>query len=177
MRLGLPSNRHPLGTIGARRIPFRRLLIPVLMLLAFLIWPYVTLWRLDRALALDHPDALAALAALVDLEAVRDEIRRKLNKEAPSAIGPVSDDFIDWLEQGIRRDGSAAIDQQVTLEWVRERLLSQSPPGKGLAGALSRAFFDDPLHFSLRIGAPSGPLVQVRLSLQGTGWRVTALSF
>lgn len=174
MRLGLPINRHPLGIIGARRIPIRRLLIPVLVLLAYLIWPYVTLWRLDRALALDHPDALAAL---VDLEAVRDEIRRKLNKEVPSAMGPVSDNFIDWLEQGIRRNGSAAIEQQVTLEWVRERLLSQSPPGKGLAGALSRAFFDDPLHFSLRIGAPSRPLVHARLSLQGTGWRVTALSF
>lgn len=174
MRLGLRINRHPLGIIGARRIPVRRILIPALVLLAYLAWPYVTLWRLDRALARDDHDVLATL---VDLDAVRDEIRRKLNKEAASAIGPVSNDFIGWLEQGIRRDGTAAIEQQVSLAWLRERLLSHSPPGGGLAGALSRAFFDDPVHFSLRIGAPSESPVYVRLSLRGSGWRVTALSF
>jgi hypothetical protein len=174
VRLGLPIGRRPLDTIGERRMPVARLLIPVVVLLAYLAWPYVTLWRLDRALAQDHP---RALAPLVDLEAVRDEIRRRLNKESASAIGPVSDDFVDWLEQAIRRNGAGAVEQQVTLEWLRERLLSQSPPGGRLTESLSRAFFDDPLHFSLRLGAPSGSPVLVRLSFRGTGWRVTALSF
>ncbi|MGE5154478.1 MAG: DUF2939 domain-containing protein [Bdellovibrio bacteriovorus] len=155
-------------------MPIARLLIPVAVLLLYLAWPYATLWRLDRALARDQP---GALAPLVDLEAVRNEIRHRLNKDSASAIGPVSDDFVDWLEQAIRRNGSGAVDQQVTLEWLRERLLSQSPPGQGLTGSLSRAVFDDPLHFSLRLGAPSGSHVNVRLSFQGTGWRVTALSF
>lgn len=160
--------------MGERRVPLARILIPALLLLAYLAWPYVTLWRLDRALTRGHPEALAPL---VDLEAVREAIRHRLNKDSESAIGPVSDDFIDWLEQGIRRNGAQAIEQQVTLEWVGERLRSQAPPGEGLLGTLSRAFFDDPLHFSLRLGAPAGSPVHVRLAFQGTGWRVTALSF
>lgn len=174
MRLGLPVPRRPRSTLGERRRPLGRILIPGLVLLAYLAWPYVTLWRLDRALGRGHPDALAAL---VDLEAVRDQITRKLNKDSASAIGPVSDDFIDWLEQGIRRNGTATIERQVDLGWVRERLLSHSPSNGGLIGALSHAFFEDPLHFSFRIGAPSASPVYAQLSFQGTGWRMTALSF
>ena len=174
MTPGFPPIRRPLGTIGKRRVPIARILIPALLLLTYMAWPYVTLWRLDRALTRGHPEALAPL---VDLDAVREAIRRRLNKESESAIGPVSDDFIGWLEQGIRRNGAQAIEQQVTLEWLGERLRSQSPPGGGLLGTLSRAFFEDPLHFSLRIGAPSESPVYVRLSFRGAGWRVTALSF
>lgn len=173
MRPRLPTTSQ-LGTLGARPRPLGRILIPALVLLAYLAWPYVTLWRLDRALARGEPQDLAPL---VDLEAVRDEIRRKLNKEASSTLGPVSDAFIDWLELAIRRNGTGALDQQVSLDWVRSRLLSHSAPGAGLSGALSRAFFDDPLHFSLRIGAPQASPVHARLSFNGAGWRVTALSF
>lgn len=174
MRLGLPFARRPLDTIGERRLPISQLLIPIVVLLAYLAWPYVTLWRLDRALARNDP---AALAHLVDLDAVREEIRRKLNKDEASSIGPVSDDFIHWIEHAIRRNGTGAIEHQVSLDWVQGRLLSRSPPGEGLAGALSRAFFDDPIHFSLRIGAPAESPVYARLSLQGTGWRMTAVYF
>jgi Protein of unknown function (DUF2939) len=174
VRRGLPLGRRPLGTIGERRLPLTRLLIPGLVLLAYLAWPYVTVWRLDRALTRDDRETLASL---VDLEAVRDEIRRRLNKDTASAIGPVSDAFVAWLEQVIRRDGAEALEQPVSLDWVRSRLLSHSAPGGGLFGALSRAFFEDPLHFSLRIGAPAASPVYARLSFNGTGWRLTALSF
>lgn len=174
MRLGLPTARRTLGTIGERRLPVTRFLIPLLVVLAYLTWPYITVWRLDRALTRNDRDSLSTL---VDLEGVRDEIRRRLNKESTSAIGPVSDQFVAWLEQAIRRAGSKAIEQQVDLDWVRGRLLSHSPEGGGLGGSLERAFFDDPLHFSLRIGAPGASPVHARLSFQGTGWRLTALSF
>jgi hypothetical protein len=174
VRLGLPFARRSLGIIGERRLPASRILIPALVLLAYLAWPYVTLWRLDRALAREDQ---GALASLVDLGAVREEIRHKLNKEETSSIGPVSDAFIDWLERAIRRNGTGAIDHQVDLDWVRGRLLSHSPPGEGLSAGLSSAFFDDPFHFSLRIGAPSASPVFARLSFRGTGWRMTAVYF
>ncbi|HYN77684.1 MAG TPA: DUF2939 domain-containing protein [Lamprocystis sp. (in: g-proteobacteria)] len=165
--LGGPRWRQPRRGRGA-------LLMLLLLALGYLLWPYFTLWRLDRALIRDDQ---AALAELVDLDAIRDEIRRKLNKEANGTIGPLSDEFITWLEQGIRRDGTAALEDRVNLAWVRERMLAQSPPGAGLAPALSWAFFDDPLHFSLRIGAASPAPVRVRLGFTGLRWRVQALYF
>lgn len=168
------TRRRPLGTIGGPRLAVTRLLIPLLALLAYLAWPYLTVWRLERALTRNDQDALATL---VDLDAVRDEVRRRLNKESSSAIGPVSDQFVAWLEQAIRRGGTAAVEQQIDLDWVRGRLLSHAPEGRGLTKALERAFFDDPWHFSLRIGAPGSAAVHARLSLQGTRWRLTALSF
>ena len=107
------------------------LLLPVLALLGFLAWPYVSLWRLSAAAS--DPDP-SALAPLVDLDAIRGEIRRKLNKTASSAIGKVSDPFIQWLERGILQLGTGALDQLVTLAWVQERLGANSPPGQGFLG-------------------------------------------
>jgi len=163
-----------LAVIDERRFGLSRLLILAALLLAFLAWPYVTLWRLDRALTRDDPEMLAAL---IDLPAIREEIQHRLNKESASTIGPVSDDFVVWLERAIRRNGKDAIEHQVDLQWVRIRLLSHSAPGKGLWSALTCAFFDDPLHFSLRMGAPSQSPVYARLSLQRSGWRLTAVYF
>lgn len=152
----------------------RRLLVVALLLAAYILWPYLTLWRIDRALVADDRETLAAL---VDLGGVRAEILGDLNKESERPVRPMSDAFIDWLEQAIQHDGTDALERQVTLDWVRERLLAHSPPGTGLRPALSRAFFDDPLHFSIRLGALDETPVLVRLSFTGTGWRITALDF
>jgi hypothetical protein len=137
-------------------------------------WPYVTLWRLDRALVRDDR---GTLGALVDLAAVRGEIARKLNKEETSTLGPPSDAFIEWLEQGIRRNGTAALEHWVDLDWVRERLLSHASPQQGMVPALTRAFFDDPLHFSARVGRAGRTPVFLRLTFDGLGWRVTSVYF
>ena len=159
---------------GRRRRITRALALPALIVLAYLVWPYLTLWQLDRALVRDDQ---AALGRLVDLDAVRDTLRRKLNKDAAGTIGPLSDAFILWLEAGIRHDGTAALDQAVTLAWVRERMLAHSPPGAGLWPALHRVRFDDPLHFSLRLGDVSQVPVTVRMGFTGLGWRVRALYY
>lgn len=174
MRVMTPLAGPPATGVAVRRLRFGRLLIPIAVLAAYLLWPYVTLWRLDRALIAEDREALASL---VDLDAVRGEILGKLNKESESAIGPMSDAFIDWLEKAIRRHGAAALERQVTLDWVRERMLAHSSPGVGLTPALTHAFFDDPLHFSLRIGAMSHTPVYARLTFRGIGWRITALYF
>ena len=143
MRATLPLTRRPSKGLWASRPLLRRSLIPLVLLVVYLASPYVTLWRLSEALVADDRETLASL---VDLDAVRGELLRRLNKEAESRIGPLSDGFIDWLEQGIRRSGVAALEHQVTLDWVHERLLAHSPPGAGLWPALEYAFFDHPLH-------------------------------
>jgi hypothetical protein len=172
------------GTRGAARLRLQRsrvgrprpwwLLVPVLGLLAYLAWPYVSLWRLS--IAASHQDA-SPLAPLVDLDAVRGEIRRKLNKTASSAIGKVSDPFIQWLEPGIQRLGTGALDQLVTLAWVQERLGANSPPRQGFLGQVSYAFFDSPGGFAVRIGGPGQAPVYLRLGLEGYDWKLVAVYY
>lgn len=157
---------------GRRRI--WRVLIPVILVLAYGIWPYITLWRINQALTMDEQQSLAGL---VDLPAIQDQIQRRLNKDSESAIGPISDTFIDWLEQAIRRNGTAALEHHVTLEWVRQRLLAHTTSEQRFLDTITRAFFDSPLQFSLRIGAISDTPVFVRLTFQGIGWKITAVSY
>ena len=150
----------------------------------YLISPYLSLWRLDQT-AVNGPTA--ALDSLVDLEAIREQILRRLNKDQDSAIGEVSDAFIDWIQQSIRRNGEDALRQTVTLAWVRERLLSHSNGTRGFWPALSYAFFDTPTSFIVRIGPAleagresdwNGPSpVNLRLERGWLRWRLTALSY
>lgn len=162
--------RRPAAHAGLERWGLA-LILPCLVYLA---WPYVALWELSRAVADPHPEVLAER---VDIEAVRGEIRKKLNKDSPSAIGKLSDPFILWLEGGIRRLGTGALDDLVTLDWVRERLTANSPPGKGFLPQVAYAFFDSPGGYEVRLGAPGQAPVHFRMALQGFRWRVTAVYY
>ncbi len=143
-------------------------------LLAFVAWPYYHLWRLDQAVVLNDRQALTGL---VDLQAVREQIKRRLNKEVDSAVGDVSNAFVDWLQDGIRRMGGDALNRLVTLEWVREQLLSKSASGTkpGFIDQISYAFFDRPDRFLVRIGVLGEEPVHFHLSLVGLRWRMTSL--
>ena len=140
----------------------------------FVAWPYYTVWELERAAVLND---VPAMNRLVDLQAVRDQIKRRLNKEVDSTVGDVSNAFVDWLQDGIRRLGAGAVDRLVTLDWVREQLISKSSVGKppGFVDQISYAFFDSPDGFLVRIGELGADPVHLRLSLGTRGWRVTAL--
>ena len=148
--------------------------IIILCLAAYVAWPYYHVWRLDQAAILNDR---TELNRLVDLEAVREQIKRRLNKEVDSAVGEVSNAFVDWLQTGIQRMGSDAVERLVTLDWVREQLLSKSDPHRptGFMGQISHAFFDRPDGFLVRIGELGEEPVHFRLSLQGAAWRMTAL--
>lgn len=146
----------------------------LLLASAYIAWPYYHVWRLDRAVILDDRQALGAQ---VDLEAVREQIKRRLNKEVDSSVGDVSNAFVDWLQDGIRRMGDQAVEQLVTLTWVREQLLSKTRPGDtpGFIDRIDYAFFDRPDGFLVRIGQLDEDPVHVRLSLQDFAWRVSAV--
>jgi len=148
--------------------------ILLLFLAAFVAWPYYHVWRLDQAVIANDQ---AALADLVEITKVREEIKRRLNKEVDSTVGEVSNTFVDWIQQGIQRMGSEAVDKLVTLDWVREQLLSKSAPQDppGFRHLISYAFFDSPSGFLVRIGELGEEPVHFRLSLQAGVWRMTAL--
>lgn len=159
------------------RRAMRVLGVALLMAIAlFLAWPYFTLWRLDQAV---RDGDTAALAESVDLDAVRGELKKKLNKDADSTIGDLSDPFIRWLQEGIQTLGSDALDRLVTLSWVRARLLDHGAgdADEGFLGQVTYAFFDAPDAFVARIGVATDTPVHVRLTLHGPDWRVTALYY
>ncbi|MEW8507334.1 MAG: DUF2939 domain-containing protein [Candidatus Thiodiazotropha sp.] len=145
-----------------------------LIALGFLIWPYTAVYRLDQALLADDQ---RALDELVDMVAVREQIKRKLNKNVESAIGEVSNSFIDWLQNGIQRMGADAIEQMVDLRWVVAQLRSHNrKPGQGgILDRMTYAFFDGPDRLLLRIGDLGDNPVHAHLSLQGMQWRITAV--
>jgi hypothetical protein len=141
-----------------------------LLSLLYLVSPYVTLWRLERAVAAAPP---SAQAGFVDIAAVRDQIRRRLNKDAESRIGEVSDSFIDWLQLALRRSGDDALEQTVTLDWLRGLLAAHRTTGRGLP--VEHAFYATPFRFRVRVGGD--PPLQLVLEPRWLGWRVTAVYY
>lgn len=152
----------------------RTLFIGLTLLLLYAAWPLAMLWRLDQALSRDDMDTVAAL---VDLDAVRDEIQRRLNKDRESSIGVLSDAFIAWLESGMKQQGTDVLSSLVTLDWVRDRLLTEASHGKGLLSALDGVSFSGPRDFRVRIGSQAASPVTLQLHLDGRGWRVSMLYY
>jgi hypothetical protein len=142
--------------------------------LAFLIWPYTAVYRLDQALQRD--DQLA-VGEMIDLASIREQIKRKLNKNVESAIGDVSNSFIDWLQNGIQSMGANAVEEMVDNSWVIAQLRSHNrePRRGGFMDQMTYAFFDGPDRLLLRIGDLNDNPVHAHLSLQGLQWRVTAV--
>jgi hypothetical protein len=145
-----------------------------ILLAAFLIWPYTAIYRIDQALEKHHRQALEEM---VDIESIRDQIKRKLNKNLESSIGEVSNSFIDWLQGGIQQLGADAIDEMVDAKWVASQLRSHNsnPNDGGFMDHLTYAFFDGPDRMLLRIGDLDNRPVHAHLQLQGARWRITAI--
>jgi hypothetical protein len=146
----------------------------VLIISIFLAWPYTVIYRLDQALLNDDQEKLNEM---IDIDAVREQIKRKLNKNVQSNIGDVSNGFIDWLQNGIQRLGANAVDEMVDLNWVVRQLRAHNRRNNqgGLFDRLTYAFFDGPDRMLLRIGELGENPVHVHLTLQGTSWRITAV--
>lgn len=152
------------------------LIVSTALLLVFLASPYIALWRLDQAI---RSDDSSSLADLVDLDAVRREIKKKLNKDADSSIGELSNPFIQWLQEGIQVIGGNAVDRLVTLSWVRARLLDHTAGGgvEGFVGQITYAFFDGPEGFAVRIGPATDTPIHVILKRSNLDWRISAVYY
>ncbi|MEA1052235.1 DUF2939 domain-containing protein [Lamprobacter modestohalophilus] len=147
----------------------------------YLVSPYITLWRLNF-ITVNGPTS--ALSSVVDIDAVHEQIQRRLNKERDSAIGEVSDAFIDWIQEAIRRNGAETLTHTVTLDWLRQLLLTHDVDGVGFRPAIRSAFYSSPIHFKVQIGdqmpspdstdVPLPTPVHLRLGRTWFGWRVIA---
>lgn len=145
-------------------------------LIAFGIWPYYAVFQLDNALS--QEDA-AQLAPLVDLPALRANYKERVT----SGVGQLlpSDDpnnLMGWIRGNLERLGDSALEQAVTLSWVRDTLraavteaTNQTPPY--LLAGIDFAFFESYDRFLIRIGDLGRGATHVRMTLEGTDWRIT----
>jgi hypothetical protein len=152
----------------------------LIALIVFGVWPYYHLYRLDDALGKNDTNALAQL---VDLDAIRANYKTRVEAtlgiqgQPPAAAADQSNPLV-WLQQNLQRMGDAALQQTITLDWVRESLqqaatdATDKRPAYFLAG-VHFAFFESYDSFIVRLGELGRNAVHVRLRLEGTTWRIT----
>jgi hypothetical protein len=146
----------------------------ILILAAYLIWPFTVLFQLERAMLQDDR---GAIAEIIDVNSLRDQIKRRMNKEVESSIGEVSNSFVDWLQSGLQRLGADAVDKLVTLDWALAQLRThnRNPHRGGYMDHLTYAFFDGPDRLLLRIGDLDEHPVHAHLTLRRAEWRITSI--
>jgi len=148
----------------------------LLALIAFGIWPYYSVFRLDDALG--RPE-VGALQDLVDLPAIQANYKERLASGLdvlPKTAEP--GDVMGWLQQNLQRLGDSALSQAITLEWVGDTLrqaasqATNQKPAYLIAG-ITFAFFESYDTFLIRIGELGRGATHVRMKLEGQTWRVT----
>ena len=148
----------------------------LLALIAFGLWPYYSVFRLDDALG--RPE-VAALQGLVDLPAIQSNYKKRLTAGVDALpAAPGAGDVMVWLQQNLQRLGDSALSQVITLEWVRDTLrqaaahaTNQKPPY--LLAGVTFAFFESYDTFLVRVGELGRGATHVRMRLEGQTWRVT----
>lgn len=161
----------------------KRILVYLLLFAAigYGIWPYVTAFRLDTALAAPEPKALAPF---VDLDAIQRNYKSRLGGAVDAFIPRSNDDserVIAWLAQNLQKLGDSALEQAITYEWVRNSLrdaaarATDKRPAYFMAG-IDFAFFESWNRFVIRLGRLGGE-THVVMSLQDKHWRVTDIVY
>lgn len=154
-----------------------KLIFPVIFLVfvIYIGWPYVNLFRLDRALMSNDQQVLTTL---VDLDAIR--AKRKQHIEQQLSRGVQSGGMVSGLvKEGARLMGSATVDSVVTMEWVREKLRWHKDLRADVYPSIitdtSYAFFESPTRFLVRIGELGLNPVHLRMVFEDWHWRVTEI--
>ena len=143
--------------------------------LVFLFWPYYHIYRLDDALGRPEP---AALAPLVDLDAIRDNTKARLTwafgmRDTAPEVEPLR-----WLQQGLQRAGEVAIEGTSGLGWVQTQLRDAASAATErrpayLLAAVDFAMFESWNRFIVRLGRLGYGESHLRLHLEGLTWKVT----
>jgi hypothetical protein len=150
-----------------------------LALLAFVAWPYYHVYRIDDALGKDD---LEALAELVDLQAIQQEMTQRLDAGLEATTGqPPSGSVMGWLQQNLRQAGEEAVEETITIEWVRDRLRAavvraSDKPKPYFIRATTFAFFESYDSFIIRLGELGKNASHIRMKLEDDRfWRITGI--
>ena len=115
----------------------------------------------------------------MDLPAIRANYKQRLASGADAMFPSADPDSVmNWIRQNVERLGESALEQAITLDWVRDTLRNavtqatgQTPPY--LLAGIDFAFFESYNRFLIRIGDLGQGATHVRLSLVGSEWKIT----
>ena len=147
----------------------------VLIVLAFVVWPYIQLSRLGRAI--DEND-VHSLRRLVDVEAIRRQLKGIIDQHIEGATERYDNPIIRFVRGGVKEISASSL-ESVDLEWVRNTLFAARhyPGSRGsqLLGGFSFAFFEAPTRFVIRAGKLGQEPIHLYMTLKDWKWRVTAV--
>lgn len=146
-----------------------------LALLAYGALPYITLYRLDRALL---ENDRSTLSTLVDLEALRESRAKAMEKQVARTVGDQRSGFPAMMRDSARWLGNATA-EVIDLDWVRETLRWRQPTPRdaypSLISDMTYAFFESPTRFLIRVGDLGESPIHVRMTLEDWSWRLTGI--
>ncbi|QIK37912.1 DUF2939 domain-containing protein [Caldichromatium japonicum] len=151
----------------------------LLLLIIYGLWPYYSLYRLDGALL--RPDD-TELAILVDLPAIRANYKARIAAGINTLLPPTTPQaqgVAGWIRQSAEQLGERALEQTITLDWVRQTLgeavirVTGQTSSPSLFDAVDFAFFESPDRFLVRLGRLGENATHLRLTRIGAGWRLT----
>ncbi|WP_089723755.1 DUF2939 domain-containing protein [Candidatus Thiosymbion oneisti] len=144
---------------------------------AFIVWPYYHVYRLDNALGKND---MRTLEQLLDIPAIRRNYKERLKGglSLPQPRPQGADSPLAWLQQNLRRLGDAALEQAITLPWARDTLkeataqaTDERPPY--FMAAITFAFFESYDRFLIRLGELGKNATHIRMTLQDKTWQIT----
>ncbi len=146
----------------------------LLIFAIFVAWPYTTLYRLDRALS--HDDE-AALVELIDITAIRAQMKRNIERDMSSTLGGNSHTVLGWVKDQLNDLGGEAIEEFVDVSWIAGTLdaAARRHGASGFSDSVDYAFFESWNRFIIRLGTLGDEPTHLRLCLSSAGWRVTAV--
>ena len=144
----------------------------LLVLLVYGIWAYLDLFRLNHAVVYNNQERLSQL---IDIQALREEMKKNFNQ----GLGEAPHPWLKWFADGVQRLNHDALDRLVTIGWVRERLLSkiEGNNSSDLFAGVSYAFFESPTRLLIRYGELGQDPIHLYLQLYPIEfrWRVNAM--
>ncbi len=143
---------------------------------ALLAWPYLYVYRLDNALASGEVEALRPL---VELEAVREQVKTAIEKDVNDAVGDGGGRMMRWLKQGVKAVSDTAVEINVDMQWVFDTLNNKPgdppTPRASLMSDVDYAFYESWDRFIIRLGALDADPTHIRLALRDGSWKVVAV--
>jgi len=144
-------------------------------LVAFIVWPYYHVFRIDYALGRDD---MQSLEQLLDIPAIRRNYKERLEGGLGFPQPQGANNFLARLQENLWRLGDTALEQTITLPWARDTLKEaaaqatdqQSPY---FMAAITFAFFESYDRFLIRLGELGKNATHVRMTLQDYTWQVT----
>lgn len=146
-------------------------------LVAFIVWPYYQVYRLDNALGQND---MRTLEQLLDVSAIRRNYKERLEGglKLPQPYPPGTDGPLVWLQQNLRPLGDAALEQALSLPWARDTLKEAATQATDkrspyITAAITFAFFESYDRFFIRLGELGKNATHVRMTFQDKTWQVT----